>query len=153
MTFTFLKNHPEVLPIIADWYFQEWGYLMENHSVEKEKKRQEIYLNDDKIPFILLGMEKDELIGVIQIKYREMSIYPEKEHWLGGVYVVKAHRGKGVARAIIEKALQMMPDYGVEKLHLQTENLTGGLYAKMGWQALKEVVYNGVRVLVMERKI
>jgi hypothetical protein len=40
------------------------------------------YLNKDKILLIIMAIEGDEILGVAQLKYHEMSIYPDKEHWL-----------------------------------------------------------------------
>ncbi len=34
-----------------------------------------IYLNNDKIPLVLMGVEVCEIPGVVQWKYREMDIY------------------------------------------------------------------------------
>ena len=38
----------------------------------------------------------------------------------------------------------------METLHLQTDDLSGGLYARLGWRPLERVHYIGREVLVME---
>ncbi|MCP4440036.1 MAG: GNAT family N-acetyltransferase [Aureispira sp.] len=153
MKFEYLADHQELMPILADWYFKEWGYLKEGHTIDLEIKRLQEYLNKNEIPLILLAIEGDELLGAAQLKYREMSIYPDKEHWLGGVFVSDKHRGKGVAKLLIEELLLVAQQMGVHKLFLQTEQLDGGLYARMGWMPLEQVNYHDLDVLVMERNI
>ena len=81
---------------------------------------------------IVLAVEGAEILGAAQLKYREMDIYPEKEHWLGGVYVSKKHRGSKVAENVIGKVVSVAKQLNVDKLYLQTEDLRGGLYRRLG---------------------
>jgi predicted GNAT family N-acyltransferase len=147
----FLADKPDAVPLIAQWYFDEWGHKMKDNSVEKIRQRIEGMLNRDKIPLHVLGVKRNEVLGVAQLKIREMDIYPEKEHWLGGVYVVRGARGNGLASRLILKALELAKVFKVEKLYLQTERLDGGLYARLGWQPIEKVHYNGLHVLIMEK--
>lgn len=39
----------------------------------------------------------------------------------------------------------------VERLHLQTPALDGGLYARLGWEPIAQVTNHGLDALVMER--
>lgn len=153
MKFEFLANHQQAIPIIAAWYFNEWGHLKENNSLEKTTKELQSYLNTDKIPLMLVALEGDEPLGVLQLKYREMSIYPDKEHWLGGVYVSKKHRGRNIAEQMIYRLITIAKSLNVERLYLQTEKLEGGLYSQLGWQAIVQVNYRGLDVLVMEKSL
>ena len=129
------------------------GYLYKDKTLAKEIEKLQSYLNKDKIPLILLAIDNDEILGVAQLKYHEMSIYPDKTHWLGGVYVSKKHRGKGIAEQIILEIIAKAKELNVRKLYFQTENLSGGLYRRMGWMPIEKVVYHGVNVLVMEKNI
>ena len=149
----FLADHPEAVPTIARWYFEEWGYLGAGSCVDEVAEKVRIYLNKDKIPLIILALKDGKPAGVVQLKYREMDIYPEKEHWLGGVYVPAKHRGKGLAAKIINKALDVAKSLGVTTLYLQTLNLEGGLYKHLGWAPVEQVNYHGLDVLVMERTV
>ena len=98
-------------------------------------------------------VEEEALLGAAQLKFREMSIYPEKEHWVGGVYVAEAHRGKGIARQILVELIAIAKSLKIETLYLQTEHLNGGLYGRMGWTPIEQVNYRGIDVLVMEKSI
>ena len=154
LAFTFLADHVVAIPIISKWYFEEWGYLVEGDSIERIQDRIEDYLNRDEIPFILVATNNNDLVGAAQLKYREMAeLFPDKEHWLGGVYVAASHRGQGYGSQIVEHIVKVAPRYGVEKLHLQTEALDGGLYARLGWTPYAQVTNHGLDVLVMEREL
>jgi len=152
--FTFLADRADAIPIISKWYFDEWGHLVPGDSIERTRDRIEGYMNRDKIPFILVATKNTQLIAAAQLRYREMAeMFPDKEHWLGGVYVSVRHRGRGYGLQIVEQIVKMAPGYGVDTLHLQTEALNGGLYTRLGWTPLAQVTSHGLDVLVMEQQL
>ena len=81
------------------------------------------------------------------------DIFPEKEHWIGGVFVAPEYRGKGLGSRMTEEIATRAPSYGVRTLHLQTERLDGGLYRQLGWQPVAQVNNHGMEVLVMQRNV
>lgn len=150
----YLGDHEEVLPTVARWYHDEWGHTAHARTVESTQARLRANLNRDTIPFSLVAMLGDVLIGSAELKYREMEdMFPEKEHWLGGVYIAPSYRGQGIASTIVEEIASQAPRYGVETLWLQTERLDGGLYTKLGWNPWRQVNNHGIEVLVMERAL
>jgi len=154
MNFRYLLDHQAALPAIADWYFDQWGHLSDGETLERSVERLHDYLHRDRIPFMLLGMEDDEVCAVAQLKFREMGdMYPDKEHWLGGVFVPPRYRGHGFGAAVATEIAMRAPACGVEVLHLQTERLDGGLYARLGWEPVEQVNNHGLEVLVMERHL
>jgi GNAT superfamily N-acetyltransferase len=151
MEFNYLIDRQEAIPIIAKWYFNEWGHRTEMTSVEDFSMYLQNYLNRDKIPLVLLAMNRDTIIGAAQLKYREMDIYPNKEHWIGGIFVPKQYREMKVATRLIEEIIAIAQSLDVCILHLQTEKLDGGLYSRLGWKPIDQLVYKGSEVLVMEK--
>lgn len=153
MKFVFLADKKEAIDELAQWYFDEWGDYVDNASVESFTAELNNYLNKNAVPLIILALEDDQVIAAAQLKFREMTIYPDKEHWLGGVYVAENYRGVKVASALVKQVESIASTLGVTKLHLQTENLTGGLYARLGWQPIETVNYRGVDVVVMHKEL
>jgi len=153
MKLVFLADHQQAIPTIANWYYTEWGYLSKDSSIATVTEKLQTYLNSDKIPLIILAIDNNEIIATSQLKYHEMDIYPDMEHWLGGVYVAEKHRKKGIAKIVIDKILSISSQLGVRTLYLQTERLDGGLYSKLGWQPIEQVNYCGIDVLVMEKEV
>ena len=153
MEFEYLAENKEAIPILAEWYFDEWGYIEKGNTLDKITEKLHSYLHVDAIPLIILAIDEGEILGAAQLKYREMDIYPEKEHWIGGVYVSEKHRGNKVGKNIILKVTSIAKELGVKTLYLQTENKNGGLYSHLGWEPLEQVNYRGIDVLVMENQI
>jgi len=88
------------------------AHIEKGNTLNKVTEKLYDYLNTDKIPLIVVAVEGDKILGAAQIKYREMDIYPDKEHWLGGVYVSKKHRGKNIAEKIILKLITVSKKLG-----------------------------------------
>ncbi|WP_448546442.1 GNAT family N-acetyltransferase [Thalassotalea fusca] len=149
MDISLLADDPSSVNTVAKWYFDEWcsdsGRFTFNEIVEKVSAA----VNRDVAPILITGKIDGNLVGSAQLKIREMDLYPEYEYWLGGVYVTKQARGHGVASKLVKKILSLAHKIGVEKLYLQTEDLTGGLYLNHGFKPIERVNYKGINVLVM----
>ncbi len=153
MRFTLLADCPEAIPQIASWYFDEWGHLRKDSDLRGIEKKLRCSLNHDDLPLVTLAVENEEIVGVAELKFHEMDMFPEREHWLGGVYVPVKNRGRGIASQLIQHALQLARTLGVSTLFLQTEKPDGGLYSSLGWIPIEKVHYRGLDVLVMERNL
>ena len=148
MKFILLADEPSAAETVATWYFNEW---CKDGRYAKDEVEQKVHAstNRNEPPLLVLAKEEETLIGAAELKYREMDIYPQFEHWMGGVYVDENHRGKGVASKLVIEVIAKARSIGVKKLYLQTENLSGGLYAQMGFKPVEQADSKGVRVLVM----
>lgn len=152
--FRFLADCEDALPKVARWYFDEWGQHVKGVSIERVQERLANSLNKEVMPLVMLAVHGNDVVGAGELKYKEMgNLFPEKEHWLGGMYVVPQHRGNGYGSMLAEHIATIAPRYGVETLHLQTEARDGGLYANLGWVPVTRVENHGVDVLVMERYV
>src|SRR6185503_13278459 len=151
----YLADHPEFVHQIATWYFNQWGHEEPGVSVEKIYERVNSKLNRDQAPITIVALAAGhgKPVGAAQLKIREMDIYPDREFWLGGVYVDSAARGQGVAGLLVKKVEEISKQLGIQELYLQTERLSGGLYARLGWMAVEQVDYQGRRVLVMRKDL
>lgn len=153
MKFEFLADRPEALKVVSHWYYEEWGRWNSNSSVQSISEKLLKSMNRDKVPLILLAIDGDDIVGSVELKYREMEIYPDKEHWLGGLFVEPRHRGAAVGKQLIQQIIGLASRLGVRKLYLQTERLDGGVYAQLGWKPLEQIDNKGKNVLVMERDV
>jgi len=154
MKIEFLANRSDAIPIIGRWYNLEWGRRFQDETEEQSIEKLNQYLNTDRIPLILVATDGTEILGAAQLKYREMKdIFPEKEHWLGGVFVAPEQRGCGIGEQLVQEIVILASSYGVCTLHLQSEQLDGGLYRKLGWLPVQQVDNHGIRVVVMERQV
>jgi len=147
----FLANHPDKVLGVAEWLFDEWGYLRENNSVEKRYDELKIQLSKTTVPIHIIALKDNVLTGVVALKPTEMKLFPQQEYWLGSLFVSPIFRGQGIATLLENEIVSLAKSHSISKLYLQTEALDGGLYRKLGWQGLEIVSDHGITVLVMEK--
>jgi GNAT superfamily N-acetyltransferase len=147
-----LADAPSVLPVVAGWYHDAWGredgVLLETEHLKLAKS-----LRSESLPATYLALVDGQTAGAAQLKLHEMAQFPALTYWIGSVYVVPWARGRGVAQELVLHAADDAERRGVDTLHLQTEDLTGGLYHRCGWTPLTHTENHGRQVLVMERRL
>jgi len=151
--FVLLADRPDAAETVAQWYFDEWGHRVAGMTRERIAAKVRESSNTERIPLIVLAIEADEIVGAAELKYREMDIYPDKEHWLGGVFVAPHRRGRGIASRLANEVAEIANSFKVPVLYLQTEYRDGGLYSRLGWKPIERVRNKGLDLLVMERPL
>ena len=150
-----LSNHPELIPVVVKWWFDEWSHLNPSSKNTLEaaiQSLQDKINNEGDLPYILLAFKNGQVVGVASLKLHELREYfPDTPYWLGSVYVDKPARGAGVASKLIKEIEKAAVGMNILTLHLATEQLDGGLYKRLGWQPVSEVVDRGDVVLVMRK--
>jgi GNAT superfamily N-acetyltransferase len=154
LTFELLADRPDTIPVVAKWYFDEWRTFLGHDSVVETQAMLQEYMNRDRLPLMIVMADRAAVMGVAQLKIHELEeMFPDRKHWLGGVYVAPAHRGQGHGSVLVEEAAGIATGLGVPTLHLQTAELEGGLYARLGWMPVQSVNNGFEDVLVMERRL
>ncbi len=69
-------------------------------------------------PVHILVVENKKVLGVSKFKMYEMDIYPDKEFWLGNLFVSPASRRRVVGSALANKIATTAESFGVKELHL-----------------------------------
>ena len=154
LDFAPLAERPDAAPRVARWWCDEWG-LPRRHASLEAYVSELASLKADDLPFHLLALGGGDILGVATLKDRNalQELFPDFRHWLSGVYVPPAHRGRGIATALCLKMVDVAKTKGVGRLHLATEALDGGLYAKIGWQPVRRIHLEDVELLVMARDV
>ncbi len=85
---------------------------------------------------IYVAMEGEEIVGFTQLYPIFSSVRMKKSWLLNDLYVLEAHRGKGAASALLDKAARLAEDTGAGLILLQTDiTITNAqaLYEKKGY--------------------
>ncbi|MBB3166839.1 GNAT family N-acetyltransferase [Simiduia aestuariiviva] len=149
MKISYLADNPKDAKLIAKWYFDEWGHTIPSITEEMVLKKVSLKAkNRIDFPLIITIHENQDLVAAAELKFREHIDYPQYEHWVGGVYVVKNKRGKGYAKALVSKAQEHVAALKIEHLYLQCEDHNKGLYEKLGFKPIHAAVHNGVETTI-----
>ncbi len=154
MEIRFLKDYPDSVLLIAQWYYAEWRAIYEasGMSLEDVRKTVEERANTDKIPLAVVGLDSGRVIGTGCIKAHDMDTRMDLTPWLAGIYVEQTQRGKGYGSMIVRGLEEIARKFGMERLYLYTPR-SAAFYERLGWQKYEIATYKGQRVTIMERML
>lgn len=146
-----IADHLDLVPVIAEWHFAEWGYLDPDGTLASWTEGLGQRTRREQIPTTYVALEGDELLGSVTLVEQDMLTRPDLSPWVAGVYVAAAHRQRGIGSALVRHAVRQAAQMGVKRLYLYTHPARA-FYLKLGWQLLEEAVYEGrpVAIMVME---
>lgn len=147
-----LADFPELIPVLVDWFYAEWGRPESGITPTSISKSLHRRLNRDSLPLALVALHGQEPVGSASIKIQEMETHPQYTHWLGSVYMKEEHRRQGFGSQLVEAAVQSAKSCAVKELYLYTRQ-SESLYASLGWTALERPRYHGREVVIMKRKL
>jgi GNAT superfamily N-acetyltransferase len=108
-----------------------WGDVGE--ALQWREKSHNLGLRDDASNLVALA-------GLVLADVR-VTDAPLQLAGIGGVFVTHSARGRGFARVLIERLLQIAHELGAERAMLFCLPANVGLYAKFGFQLIQEPVW------------
>jgi predicted N-acetyltransferase YhbS len=148
-----LADHPEAIPTIARWHFDQWGRKSPTRSVASAAERLRGHLRRDATPLTMVALAGDALVGSAALICQDMKdARPELSPWLADVFVDPARRRRGVASALVAALVAKARALGVENLHLYTPDQER-LYARFGFVVRERIDYRGERVALMSLEL
>ena len=150
--YIYLADQPQLLPTLADWFYEEWGHNNPQSSRESMQRTLSEFLNKEQLPLTFVRMRDSKPIASASLKIREMVTHPQYLHWLGGVYVHPDYRGQGIGSQVVEFSAAQAIQLKVTDLFLYTRGHEN-FYARFGWRVIEEPVYEGRVVSIMKRKL
>ena len=148
MTIEHLADHPEALPILAEWQHAEWGHIRPGDTVEKRAERLRAYSNRDRIPLTVVAMENHEVLGSASLIEHDLDTRPELSPWLASVYVGVPFRHRGIASELVQRIVEEAAKLEVSLLYLYTAH-SERLYASLGWRLMERTSYRDQSIVIM----
>lgn len=150
--FIYLADQPHLLPVLAEWFYEEWGRHNPQSSLQSIKEELGGYLHTDRIPLAIVCLQDSRPVASASLRIREMESHPQYMHWLGGVYVLPDNRGHQIGSRLVEFTAAEAQRLNVRELFLYTRTRVN-FYARLGWQVIEEPVYKGKVVSIMKRNL
>ncbi len=150
--YIYLADQPDLLPILADWFYDEWGCGDPNSSPESMRHILGDFLNRDQIPMTIVLLRDAKPIASASLKFREMETHPQFLHWLGGVYVHPQYRNQGIGSQLVEYTTTEAKNLQVEDLYHYTRILDT-FYTLLGWQVIEKSLYDGRVTIIMKQNL
>ena len=143
-----LADHLDLIDTIARWHWEQWDQAYPGGSVTMWAAGLRRCANRDRIPTASVALDGAEPCGTALLVTHDMSTRRALSPWLAGVFVAPAHRQRGIASALVRRAVQQAAALGVTRLYLYTESARD-LYEKLGWRAIAKEHYDGQPVTII----
>lgn len=145
----YLVDHPEYIPQLAEWLFEEWGHLLGEQTLEPRIRKLHAHMNRDKLPIAWVAHANGQVLGTAALRIHDLAGREDLTPWLGGVFVGPELRRQGIGEALCATVEQAAQTRGTNTLYLFTQNKQAW-YSRLGWAVLCPSIWRGVgRVTIM----
>ncbi|GHU20033.1 hypothetical protein FACS189472_10680 [Alphaproteobacteria bacterium] len=155
MKIDYLANHQDLIPIVAQWYFDAWRKYTKDPSItERIQTKLLSRLNINKLDICFLYFQNDELIGTISLAEKDIPNNESFTPCLSNLFVIEKYRRQKIGENLVEYAKRQAKNFGFENLYLYTTDKTVHFwYEKLGWKIIREDVMNGFDIKIMEMEL
>ena len=143
----FLADHPEVIPILVEWFRAQWPdyYADQTQADITEDFREGAQYHN--IPVRLVAFVEGELAGTVVLRDQVIATQPEFRPGLGGLFVPASYRRRGIATELVRAGMNVARELGYGEVYATTV-VAGGILTRLGWQVVKEVTHDDEQLVL-----
>jgi predicted N-acetyltransferase YhbS len=152
MEIAYLADHPLLIPVLAGWFQDEWGYMSPGSSVSDVEDSLRQHLHRDELPLALVALNGAAVIGSASLRPFDMKTRKNLSNWLSSVYVPLEQRGRGIGSKLVRAVEAEASRLGIVTLHLYTPDKES-FYARLGWSRIETTEYGQEQVVIMQKRL
>ena len=138
---SYLIDHPEYVPQLALWLFNQWDSILGEKSPETRIRKLQAHMNRDEMPIAWVAHADGQLFGTAALRVHDLEEREDLTPWLGGVFVGSDFRRRGIGTALCTSVEDAARSRGVQTLYLFTLDKQAW-YARLGWTLLSPCVWH-----------
>ena len=138
---SYLIDHPEYIPQLAQWLFEEWDTVLGEKTPEARIKKLKAHLNHDELPIAWVAHANRQLLGTAALRVHDLEGREDLSPWLGGVFVGPEFRRRGIGAALCAVVEDAARSRGIQALYLFTLDRQAW-YSRMGWRVIGPCVWH-----------
>ncbi len=123
-----LRERPELLSAGARWFHEKWGIDEEAYRESME----ECLRGAATVPQWYLYLEDGAILGGMGVIENDFHDRKDLAPNVCAVFTEEAHRGRGIAGALLSAVCEDMASLGVHTLYLLTDHKS--FYERYGWE-------------------
>jgi N-acetylglutamate synthase and related acetyltransferases len=137
-----LIEHPEYVPQLAQWLFEEWDVILGEKTPEVRINKLNAHMHRDQLPIAWIAHENGQLLGTAALRIHDLEGREDLTPWLGGVFVGPDFRRRGIGAALCATVEDTARSRGIQTLYLFTLDKQAW-YSRMGWTVHAPCVWHG----------
>jgi len=143
-----LRDAPQFLPLVADRIWRAWGKSDGQSLAEAEQELTDVVAAIP-FPFTLVALSNGIFAGTVTAIASDLDERPELTPWVAALWVEPEFRRAGIARDLVERAVQTMLAQGHAQVYLYAIPALQEFYLSLGWTLLEEKFGNyGIDIFV-----
>jgi GNAT superfamily N-acetyltransferase len=152
MQIDYLADHPEMIPVLAAWHYQEWATLLPDWSLDQAQAELQSHTGHCQIPTTLVAVEHGSPLGSASLLVADLDGWEHLSPWVASVYVIPSWRGRGLGSQLVSRAVEAASVLEIPAVYLFTAGQSG-FYHKLGWEPWQVAEHHGREVLIMRRQL
>ncbi len=124
-----LRDRPDLKEIAAEWFSRKWGVPKETYL-----RCMDDYLDHETEYGWYLCLCDDRIVGGLGVIDNDFHEREDLAPNICAVYTEEEYRNKGIAGALLEKAVEDLRSKGISPVYLVTDHT--GFYERYGWEFL-----------------
>jgi GNAT superfamily N-acetyltransferase len=138
---SYLIDHPEYIPQLAQWLFEQWDAILGEGTPEARIKKLNAHMNREKLPIAWIAHANGQLMGTAALRVHDLEGREDLTPWLAGVFVGSQFRRRGIGAALCATVEAAARSRGIETLYLFTLDKQAW-YSRLGWRVLGPCVWH-----------
>jgi len=145
-----LKNHPEVIPMLANIWHEVLGKIwMPEIGIEEIESFYYEELNHD-MPLTYIALYGEIPVGSCTLQLND-DVRPDLGPWIGDLVVDPKYQKQGIGKMLLDVTVEKAKELGFEKLYLFAFDPTiPEYYQRLGWKTIGMDEFKSHPVTVME---
>src|SRR6266478_8298274 len=136
---SYLIEHPEYIPQLAQWLFEQWGSTLGEETPDARITKLKTHMNRDRLPIAWVAHADGQLLGTAALRVHDLEGREDLTPWLGGVFVGPQFRRRGIGAALCGAVEDAARTRGIQSLYLFTLDKQAW-YSCQGWTVLAPCV-------------
>ena len=148
ITIHLLRDKPEFIDKVSEVNFNTWIDFYADNNYEhitcvQEYKEDliENYMDSNKIPIMIVADADDKYVGNISLIDDDFPEIARDRVWITELYVLPEYRNKGVAKLLIQKALDTARSCGLQEVYLSCLEDLVCYYKKLDFISTGEEIF------------
>jgi GNAT superfamily N-acetyltransferase len=148
----YLSNHPEVLPILKEWFETEWASYYGPEGRGDAQTDLATYANGTNLPVGVVAFLNNEICGIAVLKSESIKSHSQLSPWAAAAMVHRNHRGRGIGTELIRAVEDEAKRHGYKEIYCGTSTATR-LLERAGWRLMEQVLYDGENVSIYAKAL
>jgi len=149
---SYLVDHPEYLLQLANWLFEEWGWILADETLETRIEKLKTHMNRDRLPIAWIAHAKGQLLGTAALRVHDLEGREDLTPWLGGVFVSPDFRRQGIGAELCSTVEDAARSRGTQTLYLFTHDKQAW-YSRLGWTLFEPCIWHGLHMEIMSKQL